>query len=91
MELAQKDNVFYIFTGDGDFEFLIRNVILKGIKCYVVSSANKVRIAKRYFISRLSKKLRKLCAENLGVVGFVEIDRLKMRIKKENATQVDVL
>ena len=80
MDLAQKDNVFYIFTGDGDFEFLIKNVILKGVKCYIVSSAKKIRIGERYFTSRLSKKLKKLCGEFPGKANLVEINDLKLKI-----------
>ena len=80
MDLASKDNVFYIFTGDGDFEFLIRNVILKGIKCYIISSAKKIRIGERYFTSRLSKKLKKLCGEFPRKANLVEINDLKLRI-----------
>src|SRR3989339_231606 len=66
MDLAKNGDVFYIFTGDGDFEFLIKNVILKGVKCYIISSAKKIRISDRYFTSRLSKKLKKLCGEFSG-------------------------
>lgn len=82
MDLAKSGNVFYIFTGDGDFEFLIKNVILKGVKAYIISSAKKIKTSGRYFTSRLSKKLRKLCGENPGKVNFIEIDDLKLRIQR---------
>lgn len=83
MELADKNSVFYIFTGDGDFEFLIKNVILKGVRTYIISSAKKIKSGERYFTSRLSRKLRILAAENPGKVFIVEINNLKMKFKKE--------
>ncbi|MEK7562320.1 MAG: NYN domain-containing protein [Patescibacteria group bacterium] len=82
MDLAKKDNIFYIFTGDGDFEFLIQNVIFKGVKTFIVSSARKIRISKRYSVSRLSKKLRKLVIENPDKVYLIEINNLKMKFQK---------
>jgi len=84
MDLVEKENIFYIFTGDGDFEFLIKNVVSKGVKTYIVSSAKKIRFGgKRYFTSRLSKKLRMLAIENPGKVYIVEINNLKMKFKKD--------
>ena len=38
MEMAGPDAEFLVFTGDGDFEYLIRKVVEKGTKVYVVSS-----------------------------------------------------
>ncbi|MEK7658499.1 MAG: NYN domain-containing protein [Patescibacteria group bacterium] len=84
MDLAQKDNVFYIFTGDGDFEFLIRNVILKEVKTYIISSARKIKTrGHRYFTSRLSKKLRILAMENKDKVYIIEINNLRMKFAKD--------
>lgn len=83
MDLAQKDNVFYIFTGDGDFEFLIKNVILKGVKVYIVSSGRRIKSGKRYFTSRLSKKLKILAWENSDKVHIVEINNLRMKFAKD--------
>ena len=82
MDFAKDGNVFYIFTGDGDFEFLVKNVILKDVKTYIISSAKKLRVGKRYFVSRLSKKLRNLYKESQGKVNFIEINDLKLRIEK---------
>lgn len=82
MDLAKDGDVFYIFTGDGDFEFLVENVILKGVKTYIISSARKIKSGDKYFTSRLSKKLRRLCGENPGQVNFIEINDLKLRIIK---------
>lgn len=82
MDLAKQNSVFYIFTGDGDFEFLIKNVILKGVKTYIISSAKKIKSSGRYFTSRLSTKLRKLCGEYPGKVNLIEINDIKLRIEK---------
>lgn len=82
IDLAKQNYVFYIFTGDGDFEFLIQNVILKGVKVYIISSAKKIKSGRRYFTSRLSRKLRRLCGKNPERVNFIEINDLKLRITK---------
>ena len=74
---------YLLFIGDGDFEYLIRNAVEKGVKAYVISSAKKIRIAPRYFISRFSTKLRDLIAEKKESVFFVDINDWKMRIKKD--------
>jgi uncharacterized LabA/DUF88 family protein len=84
MELADKNNVFYIFTGDGDFEFLIKNVILKGASAYIISSSKKIKIkGMRYFTSRLSRKLRILASENKTKVSIIEINNLRMKFEKK--------
>ena len=38
MEEAGPGKEFFIFTGDGDFEYLIRKVVEKSTKVYIVSS-----------------------------------------------------
>ena len=81
MDMAMPDTEFYLFTGDGDFEYLIRNVNSKGVKVRVVSSSRKIKSGPRYFTSRLSKKLRKLFSENIEQVDFIEINNLKMKIE----------
>ncbi|MDP3999091.1 MAG: NYN domain-containing protein [bacterium] len=83
IENAAKDNEFYLFTGDGDFEFLIRNLVDKSVKVHVVSSGKKVKAGPRYSTSRLSTKLRNLFAELKNMVDFIDINNLKMRIKKD--------
>ena len=82
MEEAGPDKEFFIFTGDGDFEYLIRKVVEKGTKVYVVSSNAGVRKA-GLNTKRLSTKLKKLIDENRGKIFFIEIDSWKMKIKKE--------
>ncbi|MFA5023109.1 MAG: NYN domain-containing protein [Candidatus Paceibacterota bacterium] len=83
MELAGPNTEFYIFTGDGDFEYLIKKAVEKGSIVHIVSSAKRIRSGPRYFISRFSTKLRKLTEEDGGPVDFLNIDNLKNRIKKE--------
>ena len=83
MEYADKNIEFYIFTGDGDFEFLIKKVVEKGAVAYIVSNAKKIKSGPRYSTSRFSTKLRNLIAGNRGSIFFIDINDLKMRIKKE--------
>ncbi len=42
---ADKDNELFLFSGDGDFEFLIEKVIAKGAKVTIVSSAKLLKQA----------------------------------------------
>ncbi len=83
MGSVNKGNEFYIFSGDGDFEFLIRNVIEKEVRVHIVSSAKKIKSGPKYFTSRFSTKLRKLIEEKGRPVDFLNIDNLKMKIKKD--------
>jgi len=76
------ENEFYLFSGDGDFEFLIRNVIEKGVQVHIVSSAKKIKSGPNYFTSRFSTKLRKLIEEKGKPVDFLNIDNLKVKISK---------
>lgn len=82
MEYAGPDTEFYIFTGDGDFEYLIHKVIEKGAIVHIVSSAKKIKSGPRYSTSRFSTKLRRLTKEKGRPVDFLNIDNLKMRIQK---------
>jgi len=74
---------YLIFSGDRDFDFLIRDVIEKGIKVYIVANARKTEVADRYFVSRFSTKLRNLIAEKKDSVFYVDIDLWKLKIKKD--------
>jgi uncharacterized LabA/DUF88 family protein len=82
MDLAKEGNEFYIFTGDGDFEFLIRNLYKKKVKIHIVSSPKKIRSGKRHFYSRYSTKLRKLVSEDSNSVDFLNINNFRFLIKK---------
>jgi uncharacterized LabA/DUF88 family protein len=90
MEIAGPNAEFYIFTGDGDFEYLIKKVIEKGTVVHIVSSAKKIKSGPRYSTSRFSTKLRKLTEEEGKPVDFLNIDNLKMKIKKEKAAKRDL-
>ena len=72
-----------LFSGDGDFEFLIKKITERGCTVAIISSAKKIQKSNRYFISRLSIKLRKVTSEDGKPVRFIEIDDWKMLIKMD--------
>lgn len=82
MEHAKGGNEFYIFTGDGDFEFLVRVINKKGVKVNIVSSAKKIFNGPRHFYSRFSTKLRKLISENPETIIFLNINNIKYKIQE---------
>ena len=72
-----------IFTGDGDFEYLIRRALEKGVKkVYVFSYAGK-EIRAGVTISRFSTKLRDLIAEKREHVFYTSLNDIKHAIKKD--------
>ena len=81
MEMAGPDTEFLIFTGDGDFDYLIRKVLEKGTKIYIVSSNAGVR-KPGINTKRLSTKLKDLVNENRGKINLIDINSWKMKIKK---------
>jgi uncharacterized LabA/DUF88 family protein len=81
--LAKNGVEFLVFSGDGDFEYVIRNAVDKGVRVYVVSSAKKIKVAPRYSVSRFSTKLRELITEKQNSVFYVDINLWKLKIKKE--------
>lgn len=82
MEYASANSEFYIFTGDGDFEYLIQKVVEEGSIVHIVSSAKRIKSGPRYSTSRFSTKLRNLTQEKGKPVDFINIDNLKLKIKK---------
>lgn len=82
-DCASKNTEIFLFSGDGDFEFLIQKIVEKGSKVSIVSSAKKIKKGLRYTTSRLSTKLRKLTQESGSPVKFIEINNLKFKIKKD--------
>lgn len=80
---ASVDTEIVLFTGDGDFELLIKEIVSRGSKVTIVSSAKKQQKGLRYSTSRLSTKLRNLTEEKGSPVRFLELDNLKFRINKE--------
>jgi len=83
MEYADSNTEFYIFSGDGDFEYLIRKLVQKGSFVHIVSSAKKIVSGPKYFTSRFSTKLRKMMDEIGKPVDFLNIDNLKKKIEKK--------
>jgi uncharacterized LabA/DUF88 family protein len=85
LENAGPEHEFYIFTGDGDFEFLIRKLMEKGTKTTIVSHAKVYKRAGLPY-GRYSTKLRELVAANQSMLNFQEIDNWKNKIRKEIAS-----
>ena len=83
LDHANKDIEIFLFSGDGDFEFLIEKVISGGGKVAIVSSAQRIPKGPRYSTSRLSTKLRKLTEASGSPVRFIELNNLKFKIKKD--------
>jgi uncharacterized LabA/DUF88 family protein len=81
--LAKNGVEFLIFSGDGDFEYVIRNAVDKGVKVYIISSAKKIKVSPRYSVSRFSTKLRDLVAEKKESFFYVDINLWKLKIKKD--------
>lgn len=82
MDEAGADKEFLIFSGDGDFEYLIKKVMEKGTRVYVVSSNAGIR-KPGVNTKRFSTKLKKLINENKGKIDLINIDSWKFKIKKE--------
>ncbi len=82
LDHADLNTEIFLFSGDGDFEFLINKVVAKGCRVSIVSSSKMVPKGPRYSTSRLSTKLRKLTDISGSPVRFIEIDNLKFKIKK---------
>lgn len=77
LELAESGTEMCIFTGDGDFKYLIERLVEKGVSIKIVSSNVKPSpVINRRFSSRLRELLKK------PEVNLIEINNLKERIKK---------
>lgn len=82
IEQAAPQTELLIFTGDGDFEYLIRRALEKGVsKVEIVSYAGK-DIRAGITVSRYSTKLRALIAENPDRVFYTSLKDIKDMIKK---------
>lgn len=81
-ERAAPDTEMYIFTGDGDFEYLIRKALEKGVnKIYIFSYAQKY-VKAGVTISRFSTKLKALITSNRNEVFYVSLADIKDKIRK---------
>ena len=80
LELAGPESEILIFTGDGDFRYLIEKLIEKGSRVRLFST-NKQAEFGNY---RLSTRLKALLAlyEETGQAIFTELNNLKHRIGK---------
>ncbi len=86
MEKAGSGVELMIYTGDGDFEYLIRKALEKKVdRVYVISYAGKDIIA-GMTVSRFSTKLRSLIAEYPNKVVYVSLKDIKHAIKRDIST-----
>ena len=83
IEKSGPETQLVIFSADGDFEYLIRRALEKGVeKVYIYSYAGKNTVA-GVSVSRFSTKLRKLIAEQSMKVIYTSLKDIENLIKKE--------
>ena len=83
MEEATADREFLIFTGDGDFDYLITKLVEKGVKVYIVSSdagSKESYSNTRRFSSRLKDLIKQ---HRRGDIDLIDINSWKMIISKD--------
>lgn len=77
LELAQPNTEILIFTGDGDFAYLIKKLVERGASVKLVSSNTKPSVSvNRRFSSRLRELLKN------KVATLIEINSWREKIKK---------
>lgn len=76
---SETDTEILLFTGDGDFSFLIEEIIKREIKVRIFSSA--LSVGKSGY-KRLSKKLKKLTNQKGSLVQLIELQNIKRIIEK---------
>lgn len=82
IEKASPESELFLFTGDGDFEYLARKALEKGVnKIYIFSYAEKY-VKAGMTVSRFSTKLRSLISEEPNKVIYVSLKDIKDKIKK---------
>ncbi|MDD5696483.1 MAG: NYN domain-containing protein [Candidatus Pacebacteria bacterium] len=79
LELAKPNTEIILFTGDGDFAYLIERLVVKGASVVLVSSNKKPKIREN---RRFSSRLRKLLKTK--EVDLVEINNIRKKIEKIN-------
>ena len=79
LDHAQPGSEMYLFSGDGDFEFLIDKVLSKGTQSVSIVSTSKPRIVAGRSDYRLSKKLKAMTKNRS--VKILEIDNIRLRIE----------
>jgi len=78
LESVQPETEMLIFTGDGDFAYLIQKLVEKSISVKVISSMAKGTLFPTS--RRFSSRLRELISKK--GVDFIEINNWKEKIKK---------
>ena len=82
IQVSEKEVELFIFTGDGDFEYLVRKALEKGVeKVYIVSYAGKETKA-GVTLARFSTKLRDLVSEKRDKVFYMSLEDIKNNIRK---------
>lgn len=83
METAKPGDEIMLLSGDGDFSYLIKKIIDKGIKVIIISSKKIDMNGNKRFSTRLSEIINK---EDIGDkrVRFLNINNWKILIQKEN-------
>ena len=84
LELAGPDTEFLIFTGDGDFRYLVDKLLEKGSKVTLCSTAKPDSRGDYRFSTRYKDLLE------AKTITFLELDNLKYRLKKDFAEGEDV-
>lgn len=76
---SEKDTEVLLFTGDGDFAFLVEEIIQRETKVRIFSSALSVGNSG---YKRLSKKLKKLTNQTGSPVQLVELQNIQKIVQK---------
>jgi uncharacterized LabA/DUF88 family protein len=83
MQISGPEVEILLFTGDGDFEYVIRKALEKGVeKVSIYSYAEKYIDQDGFVVSRFSKKLRDLISELPEKVFYVSLKYIQTKIKK---------
>lgn len=81
LELAGVNKEFLIFTGDGDFAYLIEKLIEKGVYVRIVSNTRRDDMGNKSFSTRL-RAIIKREEYNGGRVSFIDINDWKLKIER---------
>ncbi len=77
MELAGPDVELLIFTGDGDFRYLVEKLVEKGCKVSLFSTRKADKWGDYRFSTRYDPLLK------AGTITFIELNNLKFKLKKD--------
>lgn len=81
VELAGENKEFLIFTGDGDFSYLIEKIIEKGVHVFIVSNTGISKDGNKPFSTRLRLIIERE-EKGLKRATFIDINDWKNRIGK---------